>query len=183
MKTIKFAAILMGLIGMIAGISCDKALDEEPISTIPPDQFWKDKNDATNWMAGIYNSLQTTLRTNWFDWGEVRSNNVRVGGTGNAQLTMITNTLSANDADINGTTRWTDMYTTISLCNYGIKYFPPMIDQNLDAGAAVYREFLGNVMRCVHSCIFMDFAYGVNCLSTLYLLNQSVSRMSYRGLR
>ncbi|HKO81833.1 MAG TPA: RagB/SusD family nutrient uptake outer membrane protein [Chitinophagaceae bacterium] len=143
MKTIKLAAIVLGMVGMVAGIGCDKALDETPISTIPPDKFWKDKNDAINWVAGIYNSLQSTLRTNWFDWGEVRSDNVRVGGTGNAQLTMITNTLSANDADINGTTRWTDMYTTISLCNYGIKYLPPMIDQNLDGGASVYRELLG----------------------------------------
>src|SRR5688500_4756841 len=128
MKRINYAAVLLVLICMVAGISCKKFLEQKPISTISPDRFWKDQNDAKTWMAGIYNSRQTTLRTNWFEWGEVRSDHIRVGGTGNAQLTMITNTLSANDADINSTTRWTDIYTTISLCNYGIKYFPDMID-------------------------------------------------------
>lgn len=144
MKTIKFAFILLVVIGMIAaGIGCKKFLDQKPISTIPPESFWKDKNDAKNWMAGIYNSLQTTLSASYLDWGEVRSDNLRVGGTGNAQLTMITNTLSANDADINSITTWTNLYVTISLCNYGIKYLPQMIDQNVGGGANEYKEFLG----------------------------------------
>lgn len=143
MKTIKFAAIVVGIMGMVAGMGCNKFLDEKPISTLAPDNFWKSEGDATSWMAGLYNSLQSTLRTNWFDWGEVRSDNVRIGGTGNAQLTMITNTLSANDADINGTTRWTDLYTTISLCNYGIKYLQVMIDQNVEGKADLYRDYLG----------------------------------------
>ena len=143
MKTIKFAVIILGLMGLFAGMGCKKILDEKPISTLAPDNFWKSQTDADTWMAGIYNSLQTTLRSNWFDWGEVRSDNVRVGGTGNAQLTMITNTLSANDGDINGTTRWSDLYTTISLCNYGIKYLQVMIDQNIEGKASVYEDYLG----------------------------------------
>jgi starch-binding outer membrane protein, SusD/RagB family len=108
-------------------------------------------------MAGIYNSLQTTLRSNWFDWGEVRSDNVRVGGTGNAQLTMITNTLSANDGDINGTTRWTDLYTTISLCNYGIRYLPEMIAADIEGKKNLYQEYLG---QC----------YGLRALMYFYAL-------------
>src|SRR5215216_6014913 len=143
MRAIKFVFIVLAVAGMAAGIGCKKFLDQKPISTIPPESFWKDRNDAKNWMAGIYNSLQTTLRNNFIDWGEVRSDNLRVGGTGNAQLTMITNTLSANDADINGITRWTDLYTTISLCNYGIKYLPQMIDNNVEGSANVYKEYLG----------------------------------------
>jgi starch-binding outer membrane protein, SusD/RagB family len=140
MRKITIACFILCAIGMV---SCNKFLEEKPISTLAPETFWKTETDATTWMAGIYNSLQTTLRFNWFDWGEVRSDNVRVGGTGNAQLTMITNTLSANDADINGTTRWTDLYTTISLCNYGIKYFPQMIEQNIEGKADTYSDYLG----------------------------------------
>ena len=144
MKKIKFIVIILCATGMVATmVGCKKFLQEDPISTVPPDRFWKDKNDASTWMAGVYNSLQTTLSSAFFDWGEVRSDNVRVGGTGNAQLTMISNTLSANDADINGITTWTNLYTTISLCNYGIKYFPGMIESNADGGAAIYRDYLG----------------------------------------
>ena len=157
MNRIKFVFILLGLIVVLGSTSCKKFLDQQPISTVSPDRFWKDRNDATTWMAGVYNQFQTTLRTNWFEWGEVRADNVRVGGTGNAQLTMITNTLSANDADINTTTRWTDLYTTISLCNYGIKYLPDMISKNIEGAAATYRDYLG---QC----------YGMRALMYFYAL-------------
>jgi starch-binding outer membrane protein, SusD/RagB family len=157
MRKLRIAFIILSAIVVVGAVSCDKFLDEKPISTLAPETFWKTETDATTWMAGIYNSLQTTLRSNWFDWGEVRSDNVRVGGTGNAQLTMITNTLSANDADINGTTRWTDLYTTISLCNYGIKYFPQMIEQNVEGKEETYKNYLG---QC----------YGLRALSYFYAL-------------
>ena len=142
-STIKLsiAILIAGALG--TGIGCDKFLDEEPISTIVPGDFWKDSADATTWMAGVYHQLQSTLRNNWFDWGEVRSDNVRAAGTGNAQLTMVSNTLSANDADINGITRWTDLYNTVSLCNYGIKYYPELIKTNFKGGVAKYRNYLG----------------------------------------
>ena len=143
MKRFKNIAILIVLISLVPGLACKKFLDEKPISTISPDKFWKDRNDAATWMAGVYNSLQTTLSTNYYEWGEVRADHIRVGGTGNAQLTMITNTLSANDADINETTRWSALYTTISLCNYGIKYLPAMIDANIEGAATTYRDYLG----------------------------------------
>lgn len=157
MQTTKITAIIAGLLGLLVGVGCNKFLDEKPISTLAPENFWKSETDATTWMAGIYNSLQTTLSTNWFDWGEVRSDNVRIGGTGNAQLTMITNTLSANDADINGITSWTNLYTTISLCNYGIKYLPVMIANNVEGKAAEYQDYLG---QC----------YGLRALMYFYAL-------------
>lgn len=158
MRKIRLTIILAGVLGIVMAVGgCKKFLQEDPISTLAPETFWKTETDATTWMAGIYNSLQTTLRSNWFDWGEVRADNMRVGGTGNAQLTMITNTLSSNDADINGTTRWTDLYTTISLCNYGIKYFPQMIEQNVEGKAATYEDYLG---QC----------YGLRALMYFYAL-------------
>lgn len=157
MRTIKLVITLFVVLGLFTAISCKKFLDEKPISTLAPENFWKSETDATSWMAGIYNSLQTTLGTNWFDWGEVRSDNVRVGGTGNAQLTMITNTLSANDPDINGITRWTNLYTTISLCNYGIKYLQVMIDDNVEGKADIYQDYLG---QC----------YGLRALMYFYAL-------------
>jgi hypothetical protein len=143
MRTIKIVVAIAVVVGLVAGSSCNKFLEEKPISSLAPENFWKSESDATTWMAGVYNSMQTTLTTNWFDWGEVRSDNVRIGGTGNAQLTMITNTLSANDADINGVTSWTNLYTTISLCNYGIRYLPVMIASNVEGKSSTYQDYLG----------------------------------------
>src|SRR6476620_8057985 len=108
MKKIKVICIVLAINGFVFSIGCKKVLQQTPVSTIAPQEFWKDKNDSKTWMAGIYNSLQTTLMNQWLDWGEVRSDNMEVSGTGNAQLTMITNTLSANDNDINSITRWTN---------------------------------------------------------------------------
>jgi len=174
MKLTRIIAIVFVTIGLFSGIGCKKFLDKEPISTLSPENFWKSESDAISWMAGIYNSLQTTLRTNWFDWGEVRSDNVRVGGTGNAQLTMITNTLSANDPDINGTTQWTEVYTTISLCNYGIKYLNQMIDQNIEGKASVYQNYLG---QCYAIRALMYF-YGVRVWGRMPVLTEPVQSLS-----
>ena len=174
MKTIKLAVIVFGIVGVLAGISCKKFLDQKPISTVDPAIFWKDGNDAASWMAGVYNSLQTTLRNNLIDWGEVRSDNVRVGGTGNAQLTMITNTLSANDADINAITRWTDLYTTISLCNYGIKYLPQMIAKNIDGRASTFRDYLG---QCYAIRSLMYF-YGLRVWGRMPIHTEPIESLS-----
>lgn len=144
MKRVKVIVIIFaGLFMLLANTKCNKYLDKDPISSVTPGTFWKDQNDAKTWQAGIYNQLANTLRTNWFDWGEVRSDNVKTAGTGNAQTKMLNNILSANDGDVNGVTRWTDIYTTISLCNYGIKYIPGMIEKNLDQGAPLYNDILG----------------------------------------
>lgn len=143
MKRINLIVIVFAGLLVISNVQCNKLLDESPVSTTSPQNFWKDKSDAKSWMAGVYNQLQTVLRTNWFDWGEVRSDNMTVAGTGNAQTKMLNNALSANDADINGITRWTELYVGISLCNYGIKYFPEMIAENRDGGQAIYKDYLG----------------------------------------
>ena len=175
MRTIKFSFIIIAVMSMVAvGIGCKKFLDQKPISTIPPENFWKDRNDARNWMGGVYNSLQTTLRNSFIDWGEVRSDNLRVGGTGNAQLTMITNTLSANDADINSITTWTDLYVTISLCNYGIKYLPQMIEKNVGGAAAEYRDFLA---QCYGLRALMYF-YGLRVWGKMPLLTEPVESVN-----
>jgi hypothetical protein len=175
MKTIKLALILIGVTGLIAtGIGCKKFLDQKPISTIPPETFWQDRSDAKNWMGGIYNSVQTTLSSAYLDWGEVRSDNLRVGGTGNAQLTMITNTLSANDADINSITTWTNLYVSISLCNYGIKYLPQMIDKNIAGAAGEYKEFLG---QCYGLRALMYF-YGLRVWGRLPVLTEPIESVN-----
>ncbi|MBO9594344.1 MAG: RagB/SusD family nutrient uptake outer membrane protein [Niabella sp.] len=175
MKKIKIIVTTICLFGLLISLTyCKKFLQQDPISTVAPDKFWKDKNDAGTWMAGIYNQMQTTLSSAFFDWGEVRSDNVRVGGTGNAQQTMISNTLSGNDADINGITTWTNLYTTISLCNYGIKYFPGMIESNADGGAAIYRDYLG---QCYALRALMYF-YGLRVWGKLPLLTDPIENLS-----
>ncbi len=149
--------MLVGLALILMTTNCDKFLDEKPQSTIIPEIFWQTKSDADTWLAGIYNSLQTTLRTNYFDWGEARADNVDQESTGNAQRKVLRNTFSANDTDVNAITSWASLYTTISLCNYGIKYYPQMIEKNIEQSASVYRDYLGQ-------------SYAIRALSYFYAL-------------
>ncbi|RPE08787.1 RagB/SusD family nutrient uptake outer membrane protein [Chitinophaga lutea] len=174
MKRIKLTAIFFAGLMMIASVQCNKTLDESPVSTSDPKDFWKDQNDAKAWMAGVYNQLQTVLRLNWFDWGEVRSDNMTVAGTGNAQVKMLSNALTANDADLNGTTTWTELYVGISLCNFGIKYFPEMIAENRDAGINVYKDYLG---QC-YALRAMYYFYGLRVWGKMPLLTVPVEDLN-----
>ena len=135
-----FAFLAFFLLGGM--VSCS-LIDKDPVSEIEPDNFFKNKKDASAFMAGIYNSLQTTLRSNYFDWGEVRSDNVESAGTGTSQAKLLNNVLAANDNDLNAVTNWSNLYRTISLCNVAIETFPGLIEKNVDAGETQYRDQLG----------------------------------------
>lgn len=140
-KNIYVIAIVALLItGGFVGCSL---IEKDPVSEIAPNDFFRNKKDADAYMAGIYNSMQTTLRTNYFDWGEVRSDNIEPAGTGTSQAKLVNNVLAANDNDLNAVTDWTNLYRTISLCNVAIETFPDLIQRNVDAGEAQYRDQLG----------------------------------------
>lgn len=171
MKKIRFTIILFGgLLILLTATRCKKFLEVEPVSTITPNSFWKDKADADAWMAGIYNSLQTTLNTNWFDWGEVRSDNIKGAGTGNAQTKFLNNALSASDTDISGATNWVNIYTTVSLCNYGIKYYPQMMSQDIGGATSTYTDYLG---QCYGLRALMYF-YGLRVWGKMPILTEPI---------
>lgn len=63
---------------LIAGVSllltsCENFLDRQPESSLSGETFWTSEQDLKTWNAGMYDGLQSTLRTNWFYWGELRS--------------------------------------------------------------------------------------------------------------
>jgi hypothetical protein len=155
MKTKNILITLLAVL-ILGGTGCN-ILDKEPVSSIGPEGFFRNRKDANAYMAGIYNSLQNTLRTNYFDWGEVRSDNVQAAGTGTSQAKLVNNVLAANDSDLDAVTRWNDLYRTISLCNVAIETFPNLIANNVDAGEAVYKDQLGQ-------------AYAIRALMYFYAL-------------
>lgn len=158
MKKIKYIVIVfLGTMLLVNSSGCNSFLEKDPIETIEPDNFWNSQKDVTAFMAGIYNSLQVTLRTNWFDWGEVRSDNVNRAGTGTAQTKLLNNVLAANDNDLNAVTNWSNLYRTISLCNVAIERLPAMIENNVAAGEVLYRDQLGQ-------------AYAIRALMYFYAL-------------
>ncbi|MRX47863.1 RagB/SusD family nutrient uptake outer membrane protein [Pedobacter puniceum] len=171
MKKINYLILFIAATLFSGAIGCN-VIEKDPISSIEPGQFFKNRNDANAFMAGIYNSLQTTLRNNYFDWGEVRSDNVEPEGTGTAQTKLVNNALAANDNDLNAVTNWSDLYRTISLCNMAIEVFPDLIARNVDAASDQYRDQLGQA----YALRGLMYFYALRVWGRVPIVNEVVTR-------
>lgn len=113
------------LIILLAGsfCGCKKFLDQQPITTIPTDNFWKSPADASAGIAGIYDGLQAACNSSHFtEWGDARSDNFNAGGTGANQVTVSLNGVSS----LTGSANWGTIFQAIGRANTAIKYIPQM---------------------------------------------------------
>ena len=60
-------------------MSCESFLDEQPISEIPAAKMWKTSRDAKAGVNQIYGLFRSTMRENYFYWGEFRADNMSPG--------------------------------------------------------------------------------------------------------
>ncbi|AEW01613.1 hypothetical protein A4D02_06320 [Niastella koreensis] len=115
-KLIYYIAVL----GLFASAGCKKFLNQEPISDVGPESFWKSPDDAKTGVAAIYDGIQKTLNGNYTDWGDARSDNFTYGGTGENQINVTLNGLNS----LTGAANWSNLYFTIGRANLAIKYIP-----------------------------------------------------------
>jgi starch-binding outer membrane protein, SusD/RagB family len=101
---------------------CKKQLDQQPISDLSSDLFWKTAEHALAGNAAIYDGIQKTFSSNgsFTEWGDARSDNFTYGGTGENQINIVLNGLNATT----GSTNWNNLYLTIARANFAIKYLP-----------------------------------------------------------
>lgn len=123
-KNIKTYFIGILALGSMLMTSCESFLDKQPISELSKDKFWKSPEDAQIWMAGMYDAMQSTLSSNYYYWGEARADNEQQAGTGTAQLKFLNNALTADMGECS----WSNLYRTISIANFAIKYIPETPD-------------------------------------------------------
>lgn len=100
--------------------SCEDFLNEQPISQLSADNYWKTEHDIITATAGMYDGLQDIVDDNFINWGEGRSDNFVRGGTGETQFAFMYNAMTA-DMDA---TDWTGLYAVILRANLIIKYVP-----------------------------------------------------------
>jgi len=103
---------------------CNKMLNQQPLSELPYDQFWQTANDAKFGNAAIYSGLQKTFSSSFIEWGDARSDNLKAAGTGDAQVSIAYNGLTALTLSAD----WTNLYSTIARANLAIKYVPNIKD-------------------------------------------------------
>ncbi|HET8829490.1 MAG TPA: RagB/SusD family nutrient uptake outer membrane protein [Pelobium sp.] len=119
MKRFKILLLITFVISLITG--CEKFLDQQPISDLSNELFWRTPDDARLGVTGIYDGVQSAIGTGSFtDWGDARSDNFTYGGTGDDQISISLNGLTA----VSPYSNWNDLYITIGRANSAIKYIP-----------------------------------------------------------
>ncbi len=124
MKNVKntiYTGILMTMVLGTSLMSCKKFLDPKPISEIPAENMWQNQRDVNAGIAEIYSSFRTALNSNYFAWGEMRSDNFVLFNeqpTENGRL--ILNQLTTDMQSSN----WASLYKVISNANFAIKNIP-----------------------------------------------------------
>lgn len=136
----KIAGVAM-LLNVAFISSCNDFLDIQPVSQVSEARFWKSNNDAIGGVAGIYDAMQVAYSSNYYLWGEFRSDNyVRGPRITGQSLELLTNDLQpSNGAVLN----WTNLYSMINKANIAITYIPeiPGADPNLLAQAYALRAY------------------------------------------
>jgi len=150
-KTIYYICVL----SLFAATGCKKFLDQQPISQLSAENFWKTTDDAKLGIAAIYDGVQKTLSGNYTDWGDARSDNFTYGGTGENQINVTLNGLNS----LTGAANWNNLYYTIARANLAIKYLP-----NITALSAVTRN---HYLAQAYSARAYMFFYGIRVWGAL----------------
>ena len=109
MKNIKY---FVGAVCLALSLnSCSDFLNEEPVSEIPAGDMWQTARDAKAGINEIYGLLRSTLRENYFYWGEFRSDNVAPGAPVMADQARVINNLMSTDEKC---AKWTTLYQMIN---------------------------------------------------------------------
>ena len=105
-------------------------LNVDPISEIPASQMWQNQRDVNAGIAEIYSSFRTALRTNWFCWGEMRSDNFILYQELPSEYSKLL--LNQMTTDLPSTS-WQSLYKVISNTNFAIQNIPDseITDQTL----------------------------------------------------
>src|SRR5690606_19029175 len=128
-------------------MSCKKFLDPKPISEIPAENMWKNQRDVNAGIAEVYSSFRTALNSNYFAWGEMRSDNFVLFNeqpTENGRL--ILNQLTTDMQSSN----WASLYKVISNANFAIKHIP---NANL-TDAVLKNDYLAQAYAMRALCYF-----------------------------
>ncbi|MFZ6010415.1 MAG: RagB/SusD family nutrient uptake outer membrane protein [Bacteroidota bacterium] len=138
--------VLLVLSMLLLMAACDDFLDEQPISALSAETFWKSPDDVRAGLASMYDAFQKAMNNNYFDWGEGRADNFTAGGTGQFQVDIAIGNLSSTI----GAASWESLYRVIGIANFAIKYIPEVKD--LDAKTRDHYLSQAYAMRAI--CYF-----------------------------
>lgn len=147
--------ILIPLAGGGVLTSCSDFLDIEPRNLVILEQFWNEKTDVDNTVAGCYEGLQSTaVIARMMAWGEFRSDNITVGSFAERDDLHMYKFLKANIDPTNVYTDWSSFYTVINRCNTVIHYAPDVQQKDPSFSESDLRATIAEVSALRDLCYF-----------------------------
>lgn len=113
--------IIILLAFLLLGNACTDQLNLSPISQISNASFWKTEDDANGALYGMYVRLRDQMASNYFKWGEARSEAMEPSSGGSAGNEIFYNNVLNRT---NSGPTWQGMYTVIHDANLILKYVP-----------------------------------------------------------
>ncbi|MBV6640131.1 MAG: RagB/SusD family nutrient uptake outer membrane protein, partial [Cyclobacteriaceae bacterium] len=102
---------------MTMASACSGLLDQEAISNLTQQDFWKSRDDANAGLTAVYDGLQKTLGSDFLIWGDFRSDEVEfIEGESNPtpdHLLIMRDQLHPRLGPAN----WSEFYNLIARCN------------------------------------------------------------------
>lgn len=110
--------------------SCGDFLLIEPKTFVTEDNFWNEKTDVEQMVAGVYCMLQnSSIISRCIVWGELRSDNI-MDGKDVAKNDDLYRTLRENLRANNSYTDWTQFYKTINAAQIVIERAPTVAEKD-----------------------------------------------------
>lgn len=124
----KIVGAFLALTGLTT--SCSDFLEIEPLNEIIRDNFWNEKADVDNIMAGCYSRLQADdIVSRMIVWGEVRSDNC-VAGQNVQSDASLENVFKENINASNEYTKYEGFYEVINRCNIILQEAPGVAEKD-----------------------------------------------------
>jgi hypothetical protein len=110
--------------------SCSDFLEIKPQNEIVLEDFWNEKADVDNMVAGCYSGLESDAAVRrMMMWGEFRSDNTMAGIDTQNDMNLY-NVFRENITPKNVYTNWDIFYKVINRCNTVIKYAPEVAQRD-----------------------------------------------------
>ncbi|HYG37744.1 MAG TPA: RagB/SusD family nutrient uptake outer membrane protein [Cytophagales bacterium] len=166
--------LYIGLIPLILlTSSCEDFLDEQPVSELSADKFWKSEGDIRAGIAGMYDGFQGVVSGTHIEWGGARSDNWTHGGTSTEATDFTNNSLQSGLDEVD----WSQLYTTIHRANLAIKYLPTITGG--DISETNKNNYLAQAYAMRAYCYFL----GAKIWGDVPLILQPISDRDFKPTR
>ena len=143
--------------GLVGGLtSCADYLEVEPQTEILEENFWNEKADVDNIVAGCYQAMQgDAILKRMMIWGEFRSETVSPGSSNiSNEDRNLEEILKENIKATNPYTFWGDFYNVINRCNLVIARAPQVAANDPSYSQSELKATIAEVTALRSLCYF-----------------------------